>query len=64
MKMKNKNENSKCFGFVNFQSPNLIDTIGKLNGTITNDENILFIGWTQRKYEKDKIERLVLSKNK
>jgi polyadenylate-binding protein len=36
--MKDENGNSKCFGFVNFQSPDsAVVAVERLSGTITND---------------------------
>jgi polyadenylate-binding protein len=52
--MKDENGNSKCFGFVNFQSPDTAAVVvARLNGTTTNDGKILFVGRAQRKWERE-----------
>jgi polyadenylate-binding protein len=43
--MKDENGNSKCFGFVNFQRPDsAVVAVERLNGTATNDGNVLIVG--------------------
>jgi RNA recognition motif-containing protein len=52
--MRDENGNSKCFGFVNFQSPeSTVVAVEWLNGTTTNDGKILFVGRAQRKLERE-----------
>jgi polyadenylate-binding protein len=52
--MKDENGNSKCFGFVNFQSPDSAAVaVERLNGTATNDEKVLFVGRAQRKSKRE-----------
>jgi polyadenylate-binding protein len=52
--MRDENGNSKCFGFVNFQSPeSTVVAVEWLNGTTTNDGKILFVGRAQRKSERE-----------
>ncbi|XP_039690994.1 polyadenylate-binding protein 3 [Medicago truncatula] len=52
--MKDENGNSKCFGFVNFQSPDsAAAAVEKLNGTTTNDGKVLYVGRAQRKCERE-----------
>lgn len=66
--MKDVNGKSRCFGFVNFESPDsAAAAVERLNGTTTNDEKVLFVGKAQRKaernaelkakYEQEKIKR-------
>ncbi|KAK2366705.1 polyadenylate-binding protein [Trifolium repens] len=51
--MKDDNGNSKCFGFVNFQSSDsAAAAVERLNGTSTNEDKILFVGRAQRKTER------------
>jgi polyadenylate-binding protein len=51
--MKDDNGNSRCFGFVNFQSSDAAAAaVERLNGTSTNEEKILFVGRAQRKAER------------
>ncbi|PNX72147.1 polyadenylate-binding protein 3-like, partial [Trifolium pratense] len=51
--MKDENGNSKCFGFVNFQSPDSAAVaVERLNGTTTNDGKVLFAGRAQKKSER------------
>jgi RNA recognition motif-containing protein len=51
---KDENGNSKCFGFVNFQRPDsVVVAVERLNGTATNDGNVLFVGRAQRKTERE-----------
>jgi len=52
--MKDDKGNSKCFGFVNFQSPDSATAaVEKLNGTATNDGKVLYVGRAQRKCERE-----------
>ncbi|XP_061365647.1 polyadenylate-binding protein 3-like isoform X2 [Gastrolobium bilobum] len=52
--MKDMNGKSRCFGFVNFQSPDsAAAAVEKLNGTMINAENVLFVGRAQRKVERE-----------
>jgi len=52
--MKDENGNSKCFGFVNFQSSDSAATaVEKLNGSTTNDGKVLFVGRAQKKSERE-----------
>ncbi|MED6187843.1 hypothetical protein PIB30_080350 [Stylosanthes scabra] len=53
--MKDMNGKSRCFGFVNFQSPDsAAAAVEKLNGTtINNDDKVLFVGRAQRKAERE-----------
>ncbi|RHN51251.1 putative polyadenylate binding protein [Medicago truncatula] len=52
--MKHENGNSKCFGFVNFQSSDSAATaVEKLNGSTTNDGKVLFVGRAQKKSERE-----------
>ncbi|KAJ1385963.1 RNA-binding domain superfamily [Sesbania bispinosa] len=62
--MKDVNGKSRCFGFVNFESPDsAAAVVERLNGTTTNDEKVLFVGRAQSKaelkakYEQEKIKR-------
>jgi polyadenylate-binding protein len=51
--MKDANDKSRCFGFVNFQSSDsAAAAVEKLNGTI-NDAKVLFVGRAQRKAERE-----------
>ncbi|KAK2420748.1 polyadenylate-binding protein [Trifolium repens] len=51
--MKDDSGNSKCFGFVNFQSSDAAAAaVERLNGTSTNEDKILFVGRAQRKTER------------
>jgi polyadenylate-binding protein len=51
--MKDDSGNSKCFGFVNFQSSDAAAAaVEWLNGTSTNEDKILFVGRAQRKTER------------
>ncbi|KMT19622.1 hypothetical protein BVRB_1g012370 [Beta vulgaris subsp. vulgaris] len=51
--MKDPNGKSKCFGFVNFESPDCAATaVEKLNGTI-HDEKAWYVGRAQRKSERE-----------
>lgn len=51
--MKDSNEKSKCFGFVNFESDeDAAKAIEKLNGTIQNDK-VLYVGRAQKKAERE-----------
>jgi polyadenylate-binding protein len=51
--MKDDSGNSKCFGFVNFQSSDAAAAaVEQLNGTSTNEDKILFVGRAQRKTER------------
>lgn len=51
--MKDQNGKSRCFGFVNFQSPDSAATAAeKLNGTTFNDK-VLYVGRAQRKAERE-----------
>ncbi|CAO2834133.1 unnamed protein product [Amaranthus hypochondriacus] len=51
--MKDLNEKSKCFGFVNFEShEDAAKAIEKLNGTIQNDK-VLYVGRAQKKAERE-----------
>ncbi|OIW01421.1 hypothetical protein TanjilG_25717 [Lupinus angustifolius] len=52
--MKDTNEKSRCFGFVNFQSPDsAAAAVERLNGTPTNGEKVLFVGRAQSKAERE-----------
>ncbi|MED6118242.1 hypothetical protein PIB30_000868 [Stylosanthes scabra] len=52
--MKDMNGKSRCFGFVNFQSPDSAAVaLEKLNGTTINDDRVLFVGRAQRKAERE-----------
>jgi polyadenylate-binding protein len=52
--MKDVNGKSRCFGFVNFQSPDsAAAAVEKLNGTIVNDDKLLFVGRAQREAERE-----------
>lgn len=52
--MKDVNGNSKCFGFVNFESPDsAAAAVEKLNGTTINDDKVLYAGRAQRKAERE-----------
>ena len=52
--MKDANGKSRCFGFVNFQSPDsAAAAVEKLNGTAINDDKVLFVGRAQRKAERE-----------
>lgn len=51
--MKNVNGNSRCFGFVNFQSSDsAAAAVEKLNGTVQ-DEKVWYVGRAQRKSERE-----------
>ncbi|KAJ7973989.1 Polyadenylate-binding protein [Quillaja saponaria] len=51
--MKDANGKSRCFGFVNFQSPDAAATaVERLNGTV-NDDKVLYVGRAQRKSERE-----------
>ena len=52
--MKDVNGKSRCFGFVNFQSPDsAAAAVERLNGTTINDDKVLFVGRAQRKAERE-----------
>ncbi|KAJ1424956.1 RNA-binding domain superfamily [Sesbania bispinosa] len=52
--MKDVNGKSRCFGFVNFQSPDsAAAAVEKLNGTAVNDDKVLYVGRAQRKSERE-----------
>ncbi|KAK7391199.1 hypothetical protein VNO78_19611 [Psophocarpus tetragonolobus] len=52
--MKDVNGNSRCFGFVNFQSPDsAAAAVERLNGTTIDDEKVLYVGRAQRKAERE-----------
>ncbi|XP_061370192.1 polyadenylate-binding protein 5-like [Gastrolobium bilobum] len=52
--MKDVNGKSRCFGFVNFQSPNsAAAAVEMLNGTTVMDNKVLFVGRAQRKAERE-----------
>ena len=51
--MRDASGNSKCFGFVNFQSPDAAAAaVEKLNGTAS-DDKVLYVGRAQRKAERE-----------
>lgn len=52
--MKDVNGKSRCFGFVNFQSPDsAAAAVERLNGTTVNDDKVLYVGRAQRKAERE-----------
>ncbi|CAL0303039.1 unnamed protein product [Lupinus luteus] len=52
--MKDENGKSRCFGFVNFQTPDsAAAAVDKLNGTATNGDKVLFVGRAQSKAERE-----------
>ncbi|KAK7315387.1 hypothetical protein VNO77_33933 [Canavalia gladiata] len=52
--MKDMNGKSRCFGFVNFQSPDSAATaVERLSGTAIHDEKVLYVGRAQRKVERE-----------
>ncbi|KAF7812637.1 polyadenylate-binding protein 3 [Senna tora] len=52
--MKDANGKSRCFGFVNFQSPDsAAAAVERLNGTTVNDDKVLYVGRAQRKAERE-----------
>ena len=52
--MKDTNGKSRCFGFVNFESPDsAVAAIERLNGTAVNDDKVLYVGRAQRKAERE-----------
>ncbi|XP_057974713.1 polyadenylate-binding protein 3 [Malania oleifera] len=52
--MKDANGKSRCFGFVNFQSPDAAAAaVENLNGTTVNDDKAWFVGKAQRKVERE-----------
>ncbi|KAE9611375.1 hypothetical protein Lal_00011575 [Lupinus albus] len=52
--MKDANGKSRCFGFVNFQSPDsAAAAVERLNGATINDDRVLFAGRAQRKSERE-----------
>lgn len=52
--MKDTAGNSRCFGFVNFESPDsAAAAVEKLNGTTVNDDKVLYVGRAQRKAERE-----------
>ncbi|KAE9592504.1 hypothetical protein Lal_00028565 [Lupinus albus] len=52
--MKDMNGKSRCFGFVNFHSPDsAAAAVERLNGTPTNREKVLFVGRAQSKAERE-----------
>ncbi|GLT75170.1 hypothetical protein SLA2020_469140 [Shorea laevis] len=51
--MKDQNGRSRCFGFVNFESPDAaVAAVEMLNGT-TNDDKVWYVGRAQRKTERE-----------
>ncbi|XP_061345161.1 polyadenylate-binding protein 3-like isoform X3 [Gastrolobium bilobum] len=52
--MKDMNGKSRCFGFVNFQSPDsAANAVERLNGTTVLDDKVLYVGRAQRKAERE-----------
>ncbi|RDX74209.1 Polyadenylate-binding protein 3 [Mucuna pruriens] len=52
--MRDANGKSRCFGFVNFESPDSAATaVERLNGSTINDDRILYVGRAQRKAERE-----------
>ncbi|KAE9617470.1 hypothetical protein Lal_00034649 [Lupinus albus] len=52
--MNDVNGKSRCFGFVNFQTPDsAAAAVDKLNGTTTNGDKVLFVGRAQSKAERE-----------
>ncbi|KAH7849039.1 hypothetical protein Vadar_012069 [Vaccinium darrowii] len=52
--MRDANGTSRCFGFVNFQSPDAAAAaVETLNGTSLIDDKVLYVGKAQRKSERD-----------
>ncbi|KAF3952821.1 hypothetical protein CMV_021665 [Castanea mollissima] len=52
--MRDANGKSRCFGFVNFQSPDdAAAAVEKLNGSSTSDDKVLYVGRAQRKAERE-----------
>lgn len=52
--MKDVNGKSRCFGFVNFQSPDsAADAVERSNGTTISDDKVLYVGRAQRKAERE-----------
>ncbi|CAK9174162.1 unnamed protein product [Ilex paraguariensis] len=52
--MKDANGMSRCFGFVNFKSPNdAASAVENLNGTSFGGEKVLYVGKAQRKFERE-----------
>ncbi|TKY46112.1 Polyadenylate-binding protein 3 [Spatholobus suberectus] len=52
--MKDTNGKSRCFGFVNFESPDSAATaVERLNGTTIGDDKVLYVGRAQRKAERE-----------
>ncbi|KAK7277367.1 hypothetical protein RIF29_18518 [Crotalaria pallida] len=52
--MKDVNGKSRCFGFVNFQSPDSAAAAAeRLNGTTTSGDKVLFVGRAQSKAERE-----------
>ncbi|XAR48631.1 hypothetical protein NMG60_11031511 [Bertholletia excelsa] len=52
--MREVNGKSRCFGFVNFKSPDAAAAaVENVNGTSINDDKVLFVGRAQRKAERE-----------
>lgn len=52
--MRDANGKSRCFGFVNFQSPEAAAAaVENLNGTSLNDDKVIYVGKAQRKAERE-----------
>ncbi|KAG4401845.1 hypothetical protein AAZX31_02G072800 [Glycine max] len=52
--MKDTDGKSRCFGFVNFESPDsAVAAVERLNGTTVNDDKVLYVGRAQRKAERE-----------
>lgn len=52
--MRDGSGNSKCFGFVNFQSPDsAAAAVEHLNGASFNDDKVWYVGKAQRKSERE-----------
>lgn len=52
--MRDANGKSRCFGFVNFQSPDAAAAaVEKLNGTTASDDKILYVGRAQSKADRE-----------
>lgn len=52
--MKDSNGKSRCFGFVNFESPESAATaVEKLNGSLVSDDKELYVGRAQKKSERE-----------
>jgi polyadenylate-binding protein len=63
--MKDTNGKSRCFGFVNFKSPeSAAAAVEKLNGTTVNGDKVLFVGRAQSRAEREQERKAKLEQER